>query len=418
MNMTEKQFDSIVAGAGIWGCTLARRLAEAGKKVLVLEKRAAVGGNCRCEIDPETGIEIHTYGSHIFHTHNRQVWDFVRRFTEFNGYQHKVLARTRALPPGASEEAKSKVEVEGGRTYHLPLGLTLINKFFDVELTPGEVEGFLTEERKQAIFDAFFRGYTSKQWGKAPEEIDPSIIKRVPVRSNYDTNYFNDYWQGIPADGYNKLFERMLDHPNIEVETEMTLKMVGTDLRAVRNPDSTQGPLEIDCGRPGRPPLPVYYSGPIDALFGYKFGALPWRSLRFERETLNCRDFQGTTVMNYTEAEVPYTRIHEFKHYHPEAKGQLEKVVGGGERAKWGFDADKTIIMREYPSAWKLGDEPYYPIASPESAALLAKYQEEVKKFNHRSTSTTCNSLIVGGRLGGYKYYDMDQAMAAALEVG
>ena len=382
----------IVAGAGIWGCVIARRLAEAGRKVLVLEKRAAVGGNCRCEIDPETGIEIHTYGSHIFHTHNRAVWDFVRRYTEFNGYQHKVLANYK------------------GRVYHLPLGLTLINKFFGVELKPGEVEGFLNEERRQAIFDAFFRGYTSKQWGKAPEEIDPSIIKRVPVRNNYDTNYFNDSWQGIPADGYNKLFERLLDHPNIEVETEMTLKMVGTDLRAVRNPGSTQGPFEIDCGRPGRPPLPIYYSGPIDTLFDYKFGALPWRSLRFERETLNCRDFQGTTVVNYTEAEVPYTRIHEFKHYHPEGRGKV-KVEGEGEQRNahlWGFDADKTIIMREYPKMWKQGDEPYYPINNPESAALLKRYQDEAAKIPN---------LIVGGRLGGYKYYDMDQAMAAALEV-
>ena len=140
------EYDAIVAGAGIWGCTVARQLAEAGRKVLVLEKRAAVGGNCRCEIDPETGIEIHTYGSHIFHTHNRAVWDFVRRFTEFNGYQHKVLARTRALPPGADERLRSKVEVEGGRTYHLPLGLTLINKFFDVELKPTEVDAFLDEQ--------------------------------------------------------------------------------------------------------------------------------------------------------------------------------------------------------------------------------------------------------------------------------
>ena len=382
----------IVAGAGIWGCTLARRLAEARRKVLVLEKRAAVGGNCACEIDPETGIEIHTYGSHIFHTHNRMVWDFVRRFTEFNGYQHKVLVNYK------------------GKVYHLPLGLTLINKFFGVELKPGEVESFLNEERRHAIFDAFFRGYTSKQWGKTPEEIDPSIIRRVPVRNNYDTNYFNDYWQGIPADGYNKLFERLLDHPNIEVETEMTLKMVGTDLRAVRNPDSAQASLEIDCGAPGGCGLPVYYSGPIDALFGYKFGALPWRSLRFERETLNCRDFQGTTVMNYTEAEVPYTRIHEFKHYHPESNGGVHPTIEQTNNLN-----NRTIIMREYSKTWESGDEPYYPIASPESAALLKKYQDEVERFN-TSTVQPFN-LIVGGRLGGYKYYDMDQAMAAALEL-
>lgn len=359
--------DAIVAGAGIWGCTVARRLAETGRKVLVLEKRAAIGGNCRCEIDSETGIEIHTYGSHIFHTHNRAVWDFVRRFTEFNGYQHKVVAKY-----------KDKV-------YHLPLGLTLINKFFGVELQPREVEGFLNEERRQAIFDAFFRGYTSKQWGKAPEEIDPSIIKRVPVRNNYDTNYFNDYWQGIPADGYNKLFERLLDHPNVEVRCNEIFTL--SNIRTFEHSN-------------------IYYSGPIDALFDYKFGALPWRSLRFEREVLKCRDFQGTTVVNYTEAEVPYTRIHEFKHYHPEGS-----LVAGGrwlEGKDWGWKSDKTIIMREYSKTWEKGDEPYYPINNQESAALLKRYQNE---------ATHVSNLVVGGRLGEYKYFDMDQAVASALEI-
>ena len=409
--------DSIVIGAGIWGCTVARRLAEAGRKVLVLEKRAEVGGNCRCEIDPETGIEIHMYGSHIFHTHNRQVWDFVRRFTEFNGYQHKVLANYK------------------GKVYHLPLGLTLINKFFDVELKPGEVEAFLNADashtqnfaksdvattartaptpqsafrevsrmtHRDMLFEAFFRGYTSKQWGKAPEEIDPSIIKRVPVRNNYDTNYFNDYWQGIPSDGYNKLFERMLDHPNIKVQCNCELALEGDEVKVRGEGEQRIGSL-LSVSSPR-----IYYSGPIDALFDYKFGALPWRSLRFEREALNCRDFQGTTVMNYTEAEVPYTRIHEFKHYHPEGRG---KVKAEGEQRNahlWGFDADKTIIMREYSKTWEQGDEPYYPINNPESAALLKRYQDEAAKIPN---------LVVGGRLGGYQYYDMDQAMAAALEV-
>ena len=372
------QFDSLVVGAGIWGCTLARRLAEAGHRVLVLEKRPVVGGNCRCEIDTQTGIEIHSYGSHIFHTHNRQVWDFVRRFTDFNGYQHKVLANYK------------------GKTYHLPLGLTLINKFFDVELRPGEVESFLTEERRRAIFDAFFRGYTSKQWGKAPEEIDPSIIKRVPVRSNYDTNYYNDYWQGIPSDGYNALFERLLDHENIEVRCNSPFNL--SDLQP---PTSNLQPQTI------------YYSGPIDELFDYKFGALPWRTLRFETERLSVADFQGTSVVNYTDIDVPYTRIHEFRHYHPESTWRQASNL-----------TPETIIMREYSKAWEPGDEPYYPINNPESAALLARYQEEVEKFNHRSsptptpTSSTSTSLVLGGRLGLYKYLDMDQAMAAALEVG
>lgn len=346
--------DTIVAGAGIWGCTVARRLAEAGRRVSVWEKRPVVGGNVRCETDAETGIEVHVYGSHIFHTHSRKVWDFVRRFVEFNGYQHKVLACYK------------------GRVYHLPLGLTLINKFFGTELKPGEVSAFMADEaHAAAIFDAFFRGYTSKQWGRPPEAVDPSVIKRVPVRSNYDTNYFNDYWQGIPDCGYNALFERLLDHPNITVECGRAFTLGDWDGQA-----------------------PVYYSGPIDALFDFAFGRLPWRSLRFEKETHGVADFQGTSVVNYTEAEVPYTRIHEFKHYHPERRDVM--------------DCPKTIICREYPRAWEPGDEPYYPIASEASDALLARYREEASRRPN---------LVVGGRLGAYKYYDMDQAMLAALEL-
>jgi len=409
--------DVIVAGAGIWGCTIARRLAGAGKKVLVLEKRSVVGGNVRSEIDSETGIEIHTYGSHIFHTHIPEVWAFVNRFIMFNGYQHKVLANYK------------------GRIYNLPLGLPLINKFFNVELKPSEVLAFLDDPnpeevnihcpppptistsgmapRRQALFDAFFRGYTSKQWGKAPEDIDPTIIKRVPVRNNYDINYFNDYNQGIPTTGYNSLFDRLLDHPNISVETEMVLKLVGADLRAARNPDSTQPPLEIDCAGKA-----IYYSGPIDALFDYKFGALPWRTLRFETETLDMQDYQGTSVVNYPDIDVPYTRIHEFKHYHPEARGQVEKVGGGGERPLWGFDSPKTVIMRECSDTWKPGDEPYYPVNTPESQALLAQYQKEVERINNPMSTTTSNlHLIIGGRLGNFKYLDMDQSMASALKV-
>lgn len=355
-------YDSIVAGAGIWGCAVARRLAEAGKKVLVLEKRPVVGGNVRCEIDEETGIEIHKYGSHIFHTHIPEVWEFVNRFVRFNGYQHKVLARYQ------------------GRTYFLPLGLTLINKFFGVELKPGELADFMKdEEHSKAIFDAFFRGYTSKQWGRPPEEIDASIIKRVPVRGNYDINYFNDYNQGIPLTGYNSLFERLLDNPSIEVRCNAAVALEG-------------GALKV--GGETLPAVPVYYSGPIDALFAYKFGYLPWRTLRFETEKLDVKDYQGTSVVNYTEAEVPYTRIHEFKHYHPEDASVM--------------NSPKTIVMREYSAAWKPGDEPYYPIDNAESRELLAKYQTE---------AAAIPNLVIGGRLGGYKYYDMDKSIEAALKV-
>jgi len=355
-------YDAIVAGAGIWGCTLARRLAESGKRVLVLEKRPVVGGNVRCEIDEETGIEVHKYGSHIFHTHIPEVWEFVNRFVSFNGYQHKVLARYQ------------------GRTYFLPLGLALINKFFGVELKPGEVAEFMSdEEHSKAVFDAFFRGYTSKQWGKPPEEIDASIIKRVPVRGNYDINYFNDYNQGIPLTGYNSLFERLLDHPSIAVRCNAAVSL-------------SDGALKV--GGETLPAVPVYYSGPIDALFDYKFGHLPWRTLRFETEKFDVKDYQGTSVVNYTEAAVPYTRIHEFKHYHPEDASVM--------------NAPKTIVMREYSAAWKPGDEPYYPIDNAESRELLAKYQAE---------AAAIPNLVIGGRLGGYKYYDMDKSIEAALRV-
>ncbi len=351
-----QSIDVIVAGAGIWGCTVARSLAERGSRVLVMERRSAVGGNVRCETDPETGIEVHLYGSHIFHTHLDGAWRFVRRFVEFNGYQHKVLARC------------------GGRTYFLPVGLALVNKFFGVELSPGEVGPFMEDEaHRRALFDAFFKGYTSKQWGRPPEEIDPAIIRRVPIRASYDVNYFNDTNQGIPLTGYNSLFERMLDHPNITVECDREFVLS----------EHMSGPLAD---------RKVFYSGPVDRLFGYRHGELPWRSLRFERETLGVADFQGTSVVNYTEADVPYTRIHEFKHYHPEDAEAMRRA--------------KTVIMREYPRAWRPGDEPYYPVNTEESRALLARYEEECRRLPR---------LVVGGRLGEYRYYDMDQSVDRAL---
>ena len=372
-----QQVDAIVAGAGIWGCVVARELAEKGRKVLVLEKRPHVGGNVRCETDPETGIEIHTYGSHIFHTHIDRVWDFVRRFVEFNGYQHKVLAR------------------HAGKTYFLPLGLTLVNQFYGLDLTPAELPAFIAAEsgrgtsprapanfEEQAIsfigkplYDAFIREYTRKQWGTDPRNLGADIIKRLPVRASYDINYYSDYRQGIPLTGYNSLFDRLLDHPNISVECNVDwLSWRDQQPSAMRQ-------------------APVFYSGPIDALFGYKFGPLPWRSLRFERERVPVADFQGTSVVNYTDADVVFTRIHEFKHYHPEDAAVMA--------------APSTIICREYPQAWKPGDEPYYPVDTSESRERLALYQAEAAKVPN---------LVVGGRLGEYKYYDIDRSIDRALE--
>ncbi len=387
------EINAIVAGAGIWGCTAARVLAEMGRKVLVLERRAAPGGNVRCETDPETGIEVHVYGSHIFHTHIDGAWNFIRRFAEFNGYQHKVLAR------------------HAGKTYFLPLGLTLVNQFYGLDLKPQELPDFIARESQQEtllrqgrnppsprlrrasqkpqnfeeqaiafigrpLYEAFIRGYTMKQWGTDPVNLPASIIKRLPVRASYDVNYYPDYRQGIPLAGYNSIFERMLDHPNIALECNVDW-------------------LEWRKAHPEaeRDAVPTFYSGPIDELFSYKFGPLPWRSLSFELERLPIADFQGTSVVNYTDADVPFTRIHEFKHYHPEDAALMARPA--------------TTICREYPKTWTPGDEPYYPVDTPASRELLTLYQAEAEKTPH---------IIVGGRLGGYKYYDMDQAIANALE--
>lgn len=362
--------DVLVAGAGIWGCTLARVLAEAGRRVLIREARAVVGGNVRCERDPATGIEIHTYGSHIFHTSIPDVWAFVNRFVSFNGYQHKVLAQ------------------HAGELYFLPLGLALVNRFYGTRLTPCELPAFLAKEaafdgtpanfEEQAIsfvgrplYEAFIKNYTAKQWGTDPKTLSADIIRRLPVRTSYDINYFSDTTQGIPLTGYNSLFDRLLDHANITVETDapVTLDDVTAD-----------------------PARDVFYSGPIDALFRYRHGALPWRSLRFELERLPVADAQGTSVVNYVDADVPYTRQHEYKHFHPEQTAVMAHP--------------ETIVCREYPKTWAPGDEPYYPVDTPESAALLAKYTADAAAYPN---------LVIGGRLGQYRYFDMDKSIAAAL---
>ncbi len=304
----------------------------------------------RSNFDPETGIEVHLYGSHIFHTSNPSVWSFIRRFTDFTDYKHKVLASF------------------NGRLYHQPIGRPLVREFFGVDLPPSQLD----DERKAALFNAFVRGYTSKQWGVQPEDIDPAVIARLKIRDDCSTDYFDDTYQGIPADGYNAIFDRMLDHPNIVVECDH--------------------PYSLSTSEFVSSSIPVYYSGPIDALFNHKFGSLPWRTLVFRTERLATGDFQGSAVVNYPDPSVPFTRIHEFRHFRPDRLSPC----------------DATIIMREYPKAWEPGDVPYYPVECENSRRLLASYQDELSRHPN---------ITVGGRLGAYHYYDMDQSIAAALAV-
>lgn len=374
--MTEEmtEFDALVVGAGLWGCVVARELAEAGNRVLVLEARSLPGGNARSQIDPKTGIECHCYGAHIFHTSDERVWDYANRFISFTDYRHRVLTE------------------HDGKVYFMPLGLALINAFYGTNLKPADVPGFIAGEvakagltgeprnlEEQAIsligrplYEAFIKGYTQKQWNTDPKDLPSFIIRRLPVRANYDIGYFNDPHQGVPREGYFTLFSRLLDHPAITVR-------YNTDYLAQRE----AFPAE----------LPVFYSGPLDAYFNYRYGALPWRGLRFEWETKPVRDWQGCTVMNYADASVPYTRIHEFKHFHPEREAV--------------YQSEKTIICREFPADWKLGDIPYYPVNTAASAELLAKYQAD---------AAACPNVIFGGRLGEYRYYDMDKVIARALD--
>ena len=374
MSEEATEFDALVVGAGLWGCVVARELAEAGNRVLVLEARSLPGGNARSQIDPKTGIECHCYGAHIFHTSDERVWDYANRFISFTDYRHRVLTE------------------HDGKVYFMPLGLALINAFYGTNLKPADVPGFIAGEvakagligeprnlEEQAIsligrplYEAFIKGYTQKQWNADPKDLPSFIIRRLPVRANYDIGYFNDPHQGVPREGYFALFARLLDHPAITVR-------YNTDYLALRETFPAD--------------LPVFYSGPLDAYFNYRHGALPWRGLRFEWETKPVRDWQGCTVMNYADASVPYTRIHEFKHFHPEREAVHQ--------------SEQTIICREFPADWKLGDIPYYPVNTAASAELLAKYQAD---------AAACPNVIFGGRLGEYRYYDMDKVIARALD--
>jgi UDP-galactopyranose mutase len=362
--------DIAVIGAGFFGSVVAERLADFGLKVCILEKRSHIGGNAFSEVDQETGIEVHKYGSHIFHTSNERVWKYINRFTAFNEYRHTVWTTFQE------------------HSYSMPINLSTINSFYDENLKPHQVNHFLASEiakekigtprnlEEKAIsligrplYEAFIKGYTIKQWDKDPTELAADIITRLPVRYNYNNRYFNDKYEGIPIEGYGKVFERMLDHPNIEVKL---------------NTDYFQSKKEMSN-------IPTVYSGPIDRFFDYKYGILDWRTIDFERSAHEVSDYQGCTVMNYADIEVPYTRIHEFKHYHPERKS-----------------TDSTVIFKEFSRIAGDSDSPYYPVNTPRNMKLLNKYIDDASKLEN---------FILGGRLGEYRYLDMDNTIDRALKL-
>lgn len=363
----------IVVGTGFYGSIVTRRIAEElNEKVLIIDKRDHIGGNSYAYIDKETGIEVHKYGSHIFHTSNDEVWNYLKKFTEFNEYRHTVYSNY------------------NGCVYSLPINLHTINQFFQKDFSPNEAKDFINKEIEsskienpnnleekaisligKSLYEAFIKGYTKKQWSEDPKKLVPEIITRLPVRFNYNNAYFSDKYQGIPKDGFEKLFRNILNHKNIEV-------LLNTDFSTIKDQ------ISKDCK--------VIYTGPIDELCNYELGPLPWRSLKFDLEKLNNDNFQGATVMNYADENIAFTRIHEFKHYHPE----------------WP-DSTSTIICKEYSEDYKTGREPYYPVNNEESEELYQKYLSLAKqKFSN---------FIFGGRLGCYRYWDMDKAIKAAIEL-
>jgi UDP-galactopyranose mutase len=367
------QPDLVVVGSGFFGLTVAERIAEQhGRRVLVLERRDHLGGNAYSEPDPDTGIEVHRYGAHLFHTSNQRVWEYVNRFSTFTDYVHHVYT------------------VHEGVVYPMPINLGTINQFFASALSPGEARALVAEQAGEVdsrearnleekavsligrpLYEAFIRGYTAKQWQTDPTELPPGIISRLPVRYTYDNRYFSDTYEGLPTDGYTALLERMADHPRIDVQLK-------TDFFDVR--DEVVGDA------------PVVYTGPLDRYFGYREGRLGWRTLDFEREVVEVGDFQGTPVMNYADETVPYTRIHEFRHFHPDRD----------------YPQDRTVIMREFSRAAQDDDEPYYPVNTAADREMLLRYRELAAKEA---------GVVFGGRLGTYQYLDMHMAIASALHV-
>ena len=359
------KYDYLVVGAGLFGSVFAYEAKKRGKTCLVIDKRPHIGGNVYCE--EIEGINVHKYGAHIFHTSNKATWEYVNQFAEFNNY------------------INSPVAVYKDELYNLPFNMNTFSKIWNIR-TPQEAKDIIAKQieelhieepknlEEQAlslagrdVYEKLVKGYTEKQWGRDCTELPAFIIKRLPLRFTYDNNYFNDRFQGIPMGGYTKIIEKMLDGVDVKTNTDYFQFIK-------ENPDIAQKTL---------------FTGMIDEFYGYKLGALEYRSVRFETEVLDCDNYQGNAVVNYTAREVPYTRIIEHKHF------------------EFGRQK-KTVISREYSSEWKVGMEPYYPVNNDANNALFEKYKKLAAKEDR---------VIFGGRLGNYQYYDMDKVIEAALEL-
>lgn len=366
-----KDFKVIVVGAGFFGATIAERVANhAGIPVLVVDRRPHAGGNAWSEIERSTGIEYHVYGSHLFHTGNEEVWRYINRFSEFTEYRHRVFT------------------VHRGQVYSMPINLGTISTYFRRQLSPDEARDLIRSEIARegltapanleekaislvgrSLYEAFIKGYTAKQWQADPRQLPASIITRLPVRLTFDDRYFSDSYEGLPRLGYGAVFRNMLSSPNVQL-------MLNTDFHEISERVS---PKQL-----------VVYTGAIDRYFDYRCGRLGWRTVDFQLEVMPTDDFQGTSVMNYADFEVPFTRIHEFKHLHPERR----------------YEPGRTLVAREFSRFAAPNDEPYYPIATSENKKIFSAYKE---------LAQGTRNVIFGGRLGSYKYIDMHQAIAAGL---
>ena len=369
-------YDLVVVGSGLFGLTIAEQAASRwGLRVAIVERRSHLGGNAYSEIDPETGIEVHKYGAHLFHTSNERVWEYVNRFTSFTSYVHRVWTTV------------------DGVVYPMPVNLGTINQFFSAAYGPDEARALIAQQAAEVdgqeitdfeskgvslvgrpLFEAFFKNYTAKQWQTDPKDLPASIISRLPVRYNYDSRYFNDKYEGLPVDGYTAWMERMVASDLIDVYLD-------TDFFDPENPLNKAAVV-------GK--VPVVYTGPVDRYFDYSAGDLSWRTVDFEKEVVDTGDYQGCSVMNYGDIDVPFTRIIEFRHFHPERDYQDEK----------------TVIFREFSRFADHGDEPYYPVNTAQDRERLEQYRELMKNEDR---------VFVGGRLGTYKYLDMHMAIASAL---